>query len=89
VFVGDKTKWRQNPRKSTQSSPPSPKRVSSRVRRTGSPTCTNAGDLTGSDCHSCVERILDMLGRLCGDAAVATRVQLSGCYLRYEVVGFK
>ncbi|QCD87536.1 interleukin-1 receptor-associated kinase 4 [Vigna unguiculata] len=23
-----------------------------------------------------------MLGRLCGDAAVATRVQLSGCYLR-------
>lgn len=29
-----------------------------------------------------------MLGRLCGDVAAA-QVQLSGCYLRYEVVGFK
>ncbi|CAJ1899472.1 unnamed protein product [Sphenostylis stenocarpa] len=49
------------------------------------------GDLTSSDCHSCVSKILDMLGRLCGggEPAAAARVQLSGCYLRYEVVGFK
>ncbi|BAT85567.1 plasmodesmata-located protein 1-like isoform X1 [Vigna umbellata] len=54
---------------------------------TGSYQCR--GDLTSSDCHSCVAKIPDMLGRLCGEAAAAVRVQLSGCYLRYEVVGFK
>ncbi|RDX71072.1 Cysteine-rich repeat secretory protein 3, partial [Mucuna pruriens] len=46
------------------------------------------GDLSNSDCYSCVSQIPGMLERLCGDVAAA-RVQLSGCYLRYEVVGFK
>ncbi|TKY62316.1 Cysteine-rich repeat secretory protein 3 [Spatholobus suberectus] len=46
------------------------------------------GDLTNSDCYSCVSKIPGMLDRLCGDV-VAARVQLSGCYLRYEVAGFK
>ncbi|XP_027353127.1 cysteine-rich repeat secretory protein 56-like [Abrus precatorius] len=46
------------------------------------------GDLTNSDCYNCVSKIPSMLDKLCGDVAAA-RVQLSGCYLRYEVVGFK
>ncbi|XP_057438503.1 plasmodesmata-located protein 1-like [Lotus japonicus] len=48
------------------------------------------GDLSNSDCHSCVSEISNSLGRLCGGGDVAAaRVQLSGCYLRYEDVGFK
>ncbi|KAK7284151.1 hypothetical protein RJT34_18892 [Clitoria ternatea] len=46
------------------------------------------GDLTNSDCYNCVSKIPSMLDKLCGDVAAA-RVQLSGCYLRYEVVGFR
>ncbi|KAK7336906.1 hypothetical protein VNO77_17459 [Canavalia gladiata] len=46
------------------------------------------GDLSNSDCYDCVSKIPGMLDKLCGDVAAA-RVQLSGCYLRYEVVGFK
>lgn len=46
------------------------------------------GDLTTSDCYHCINKIPSMLRKLCGDVAAA-RVQLSGCYLRYEVVGFK
>ncbi|KAJ1416654.1 Gnk2-homologous domain [Sesbania bispinosa] len=47
------------------------------------------GDLTNSDCYTCVSKIPGMLGKLCGGDVAAARVQLSGCYLRYEVVGFK
>ncbi|XP_061343478.1 plasmodesmata-located protein 1-like [Gastrolobium bilobum] len=47
------------------------------------------GDLTNSDCYSCVSKIADMLDKLCGGDVAAARVQLSGCYLRYEVVGFR
>lgn len=47
------------------------------------------GDLTTSDCFHCISKIPNMLTRLCGDVAAAARVQLSGCYLRYEVVGFR
>ena len=48
------------------------------------------GDLSNSECYNCVSKIPNMLGRLCGgDDVAAARVQLSGCYLRYEVVGFK
>ncbi|KAF7818473.1 plasmodesmata-located protein 3-like [Senna tora] len=46
------------------------------------------GDLTNSECYKCVSKIPDMLGKLCGLVAAA-RVQLNGCYLRYEVVGFR
>ncbi|KAI4349346.1 hypothetical protein L6164_009944 [Bauhinia variegata] len=46
------------------------------------------GDLTNSDCYNCVSKIPDMLDKLCGKV-VAARVQLNGCYLRYEIAGFK
>ncbi|PPS00973.1 hypothetical protein GOBAR_AA19705 [Gossypium barbadense] len=46
------------------------------------------GDLTPSQCYTCVSKIPEMSDKLCG-SAVAARVQLTGCYLRYEVVGFK
>ncbi|KAG4193180.1 hypothetical protein ERO13_A07G204100v2 [Gossypium hirsutum] len=46
------------------------------------------GDLTPSQCYTCVSKIPEMSDKLCG-SAVAARFQLTGCYLRYEVVGFK
>ncbi|KAH7577723.1 hypothetical protein JRO89_XS01G0290300 [Xanthoceras sorbifolium] len=46
------------------------------------------GDLTLPQCYTCVSKIPDMADKLCGKA-VAALVQLSGCYLRYEVIGFK
>ncbi|GMI69269.1 plasmodesmata-located protein 1, PLASMODESMATA-LOCATED PROTEIN 1A [Hibiscus trionum] len=46
------------------------------------------GDLTITQCYTCVSRIPEMSDKLCGKA-VAARVQLTGCYLRYEIVGFK
>ncbi|KAF3436092.1 hypothetical protein FNV43_RR23184 [Rhamnella rubrinervis] len=46
------------------------------------------GDLTNNQCYDCVSRIPKMENKLCGKA-IAARVQLSGCYLRYEVAGFK
>lgn len=46
------------------------------------------GDLTNSECNSCVGKIPDMTQKLCGKA-IAARVQLGGCYLRYEVSGFQ
>ncbi|XP_028197053.1 plasmodesmata-located protein 1-like isoform X1 [Glycine soja] len=46
------------------------------------------GDLSNTDCYNCVSKIPDMLENLCGKV-VAARVQLIGCYLRYEIVGFK
>ncbi|XP_014511643.1 cysteine-rich repeat secretory protein 11 [Vigna radiata var. radiata] len=46
------------------------------------------GDLSDNDCYNCVSKIPDMLENLCGKV-VASRVQLTGCYLRYEIVGFK
>uniref|UniRef100_A0A803PGI2 Gnk2-homologous domain-containing protein n=1 Tax=Cannabis sativa TaxID=3483 RepID=A0A803PGI2_CANSA len=46
------------------------------------------GDLTTAQCSDCVGKIPDMATKLC-DRAVAARVQLHGCYLRYEVYGFK
>ncbi|OIV92090.1 hypothetical protein TanjilG_27245 [Lupinus angustifolius] len=41
------------------------------------------GDLINLDCDTCVCKILDMLGKLCGADMTAMRVQLSGCYLLY------
>ncbi|XP_059432861.1 plasmodesmata-located protein 1-like [Corylus avellana] len=46
------------------------------------------GDLTVSDCNNCVSKVSAMADNLCGKA-IAARIQLYGCYLRYEVVGFK
>ncbi|XP_042054486.1 plasmodesmata-located protein 2-like [Salvia splendens] len=46
------------------------------------------GDLSFSDCSRCVAKATSMAGKLCG-TAVAARVQLSGCYIRYEIAGFR
>lgn len=46
------------------------------------------GDLTTNDCNNCVKKIPDMSEKLCGQS-IAARIQLNGCYLRYEVVGFQ
>lgn len=46
------------------------------------------GDLSASDCSDCVQKTTDMSKKLCGDS-IAGRVQLVGCYLRYEVSGFR
>ncbi|KAG8370841.1 hypothetical protein BUALT_Bualt13G0025300 [Buddleja alternifolia] len=45
------------------------------------------GDLSNDDCDACVKRASSMTRKLCGEA-VAVRVQLNGCYLRYEVSSF-
>ncbi|WOK98964.1 cysteine-rich repeat secretory protein 11-like [Canna indica] len=45
------------------------------------------GDLSPSDCSSCVGRLLPMWSSLCG-AAAAARIQLTGCYALYQVSGF-
>ncbi|KAM1153123.1 hypothetical protein ACFX14_035551 [Malus domestica] len=46
------------------------------------------GDLSTSDCSLCVKKIPALAKKLCGEV-VAARVQLGGCYLRYEVAGYK
>lgn len=46
------------------------------------------GDLSNDLCHACVTKVPDLIDKLCGKV-VAARVQLSGCYLKYEVAGFK
>lgn len=45
------------------------------------------GDLTNHDCYNCVSRLPVLSDKLCGKT-IASRVQLSGCYLLYEVAGF-
>lgn len=46
------------------------------------------GDLSSDDCNSCVKRTPGLTQKLCGQA-IAARVQLSGCYMRYEISGFR
>ncbi|CAN4098118.1 unnamed protein product [Withania somnifera] len=46
------------------------------------------GDLSTNDCNYCVTKIPDMSRKLCGQS-IAARIQLNGCYLRYEIVGFQ
>lgn len=46
------------------------------------------GDLSNGDCNNCVEKASSMAGKLCGEA-LAARVQLNGCYLMYEISGFR
>ncbi|KAL1206157.1 Plasmodesmata-located protein 3 [Cardamine amara subsp. amara] len=45
------------------------------------------GDLSNNDCYNCVSRLPVLSGKLCGKT-IASRVQLSGCYLLYEISGF-
>ncbi|KAI7743604.1 hypothetical protein M8C21_000803, partial [Ambrosia artemisiifolia] len=46
------------------------------------------GDLSNSDCNKCVKSTPEMIEKQCGRDTIAARVQLDGCYLRYEVIGF-
>ncbi|XP_072988781.1 plasmodesmata-located protein 2-like isoform X1 [Typha latifolia] len=46
------------------------------------------GDLSPTDCASCVARAIPMWSALCGGGAVAARIQLTGCLALYEVSGF-
>ncbi|MED6162068.1 hypothetical protein PIB30_066854 [Stylosanthes scabra] len=46
------------------------------------------GDLSNTACYNCVSKVPYILDNLCGKV-VAARIQLSGCYLRYEIVGYK
>ncbi|KAL6217610.1 hypothetical protein ACLB2K_010827 [Fragaria x ananassa] len=46
------------------------------------------GDLSTADCSTCVTKLPSLTQKLCGEV-IAARVQLSGCYLRYEISGLK
>ncbi|KAJ3682403.1 hypothetical protein LUZ60_014976 [Juncus effusus] len=46
------------------------------------------GDLSPSDCSSCVAKALPMWTDLCGPSSSAARVQLTGCLVLYEIQGF-
>ncbi|CAH9051108.1 unnamed protein product [Cuscuta epithymum] len=45
------------------------------------------GDLSHSDCQSCVEEALEVSKKKCGYSTVS-RIQLVGCYLSYNASGF-
>ncbi|KAK9931263.1 hypothetical protein M0R45_018547 [Rubus argutus] len=45
------------------------------------------GDLSNSDCYTCVSKLPQMVDNLCGKT-IAARVQLIGCYMLYEISGF-
>lgn len=45
------------------------------------------GDLSTSDCYNCVNKLPQMSDKLCGKS-IASRIQLYGCYILYEVAGF-
>ncbi|XP_073125987.1 plasmodesmata-located protein 2-like [Henckelia pumila] len=46
------------------------------------------GDLSNADCYNCVSGLPVLTDKLCG-SVIAARVQLSGCYMLYEVAGFQ
>lgn len=46
------------------------------------------GDLSNVDCYNCISGLPVLIDKLCGKA-IAVRVQLSGCYMLYEVAGFQ
>lgn len=46
------------------------------------------GDLSNDECYACVKRAPAVAQKLCGEA-LAARIQLNGCYLRYEIAGFR
>ncbi|XP_059669069.1 plasmodesmata-located protein 2-like [Cornus florida] len=43
-------------------------------------------DLSNGDCNNCVTKLPELSNTLCGDT-IPARVQLSGCYVHYEVDG--
>ncbi|KAE8670416.1 Cysteine-rich repeat secretory protein 3 [Hibiscus syriacus] len=45
------------------------------------------GDLTNNDCYNCVSQLPTLSDKLCGKS-IASRIQLHGCYILYEVAGF-
>ncbi|XP_010264881.1 PREDICTED: cysteine-rich repeat secretory protein 3 [Nelumbo nucifera] len=45
------------------------------------------GDLSNADCFNCVSKLPQMMSSMCGNA-VSARVQLTGCYILYEISGF-
>ncbi|KAK3187680.1 hypothetical protein Dsin_027241 [Dipteronia sinensis] len=45
------------------------------------------GDLSNNDCYNCVSKLPVLSDRLCGKT-IASRVQVLGCYILYEVAGF-
>jgi hypothetical protein len=47
------------------------------------------GDLTLTQCNTCVKKIPSLLEKYCSGEPTAARIQLNGCYLKYEVVGFQ
>ncbi|KMT05745.1 hypothetical protein BVRB_7g166720 [Beta vulgaris subsp. vulgaris] len=47
------------------------------------------GDLNSVDCNNCVSQFPKIASKYCGSSSIAVRIQLSGCYMRYEIVGFK
>ncbi|KAK9160245.1 hypothetical protein Syun_006586 [Stephania yunnanensis] len=46
------------------------------------------GDLSATDCYTCVSQIPQLSSQLCGAASAAARIQLRGCYALYEASGF-
>ncbi|XP_073287990.1 plasmodesmata-located protein 2-like [Primulina huaijiensis] len=46
------------------------------------------GDLSNVDCYNCISGLPVLTDKLCGKV-IAARVQLSGCYMLYEVAGFQ
>ncbi|TYJ20209.1 hypothetical protein E1A91_A09G247400v1 [Gossypium mustelinum] len=46
------------------------------------------GDLSNSDCYNCVSKLPTLSDKLCGSNTIASRIQLVGCYMLYEVSGF-
>ncbi|CAI9303462.1 unnamed protein product [Lactuca saligna] len=46
------------------------------------------GDLSNSDCNTCIKKIPERIEKVCGGDTIAAIFQLDGCYMRYEVVGF-
>ncbi|XP_023745554.1 plasmodesmata-located protein 2 isoform X2 [Lactuca sativa] len=47
------------------------------------------GDLSNTDCNSCVIKLPNTIQKVCDRDTIAARVQLVGCYMRYEVIGFQ
>ncbi|KAD3068544.1 hypothetical protein E3N88_36424 [Mikania micrantha] len=47
------------------------------------------GDLSNTDCNTCVKKLPETIQRVCNRDTIAARAQLVGCYMRYEVYGFQ
>ncbi|XP_021848542.1 plasmodesmata-located protein 3 isoform X2 [Spinacia oleracea] len=47
------------------------------------------GDLNSVDCNNCVSQFPKFARKYCGSNSIAVRIQLVGCYMRYEIVGYQ